>query len=217
MFLVAADPRLSGPEEKLELVPHEHRWRDAPVSLLAHHDGSCCELAREWVRCMDFAQLNGAGLLSGPRWLRERYQWGPSRWPLHWCEAIEADTIDCGAHAALANEVFEARGVTCYRAQFIQDYDARTVEQWRTIWSKEDVAATWLGDRSIYHEGNAILCGDRVVKLWDGSASSWINPVQSGGYGSLRAVRISSLGKTASEQVEWGKRLIGIDQWHYFG
>lgn len=215
MFLVAAEHPPLNPEEKIDPVSRDNVWADAPVSILADHGDVCCQLAREWVRCMDFAQLNGAGPFSGPRWLRERYKWGPSRWPLHWCEAVEADTIDCGAHAALAHEAFEARGVTCYRAQFIQEYDARATEQWRAIWRKKDVASSWLGDRYIYHEGNAILTGDQMMKLWDGSASSWINPMQSGGYGSLRAVRISSLDSSASGQMKWGGRQIMPDEWHY--
>jgi hypothetical protein len=33
--------------------------------------------AREWVVAMDFAQLNGADLSSGPRWLRAKLQVGP--------------------------------------------------------------------------------------------------------------------------------------------
>ena len=59
------------------------RWEHFPISDIAHHGASCCELARDWVGAMDFAQLNGADLASGPRWLRARYEWGPSAWPTH--------------------------------------------------------------------------------------------------------------------------------------
>jgi hypothetical protein len=100
------------------------RWQHFPDQHLSHHGEACCDVAREWIVAMDFAQLNGGDRLSGPRWLRQKYEWGPSPWPMHWCELVERKVIDCGAHAALAHEAFTARGVTAFRAQFVQRYSA---------------------------------------------------------------------------------------------
>jgi hypothetical protein len=69
--------------------------------------------------------------------------------------------IDCGAHSALAHEAFTARGVTAFRAQFVQRYTADAQAQWRTKWGAEQVSDHWIGDEVIYHEGNAILAGRR--------------------------------------------------------
>src|SRR4028118_555309 len=93
-------------------------------------------------------------LLGGPRGLREKCEWGPSSWPMHWCEVVERKVIDCGAHAALAQEAFTARGVTAFRAQFVQRYSEDAASQWRTKWGADKVSDHWISDDVIYHEGN---------------------------------------------------------------
>jgi hypothetical protein len=188
------------------------RWESFPFSSLSHHGEACCDVAREWVIAYDFAQLNGGDPLSGPRWMRRTYEWGPSAWPLHWCEAAGRKTIDCGAHAALAHEAFLARGLTAYRAQFVQRYGADATGQWRRKWGQEQVSDHWITDDVIYHEGNALLIAEREVRLWDGSAGWWIEPRQRGGYGSLVAVRIFAEGETAP--LRWGEHRILPNAWH---
>lgn len=193
------------------------RWRNFPISMLSHHGGACCEVARHWVVAMDFAQLNGGDRLSGPRWLRARYEWGPSPWPMHWCELVERKVIDCGAHSALAHAAFEARGVTAFRAQFIQRYSADAQAQWRTKWGAEQVSDHWIGDEVIYHEGNAVLLGEDEVKLWDSSAGCWLNSRQVQGYGSLAAVRLFADGSWGSgDGLRWGEHRIKPNAWHNF-
>ncbi len=190
------------------------QWADFPVSYLSHHGEDCCETARLWFRAMDFAQLNGGDTMSGPRWIRQRYDWGPSRWPLHWCEALKVKVIDCGAHSALAHDAFEARGLTSFRAQFVQSYGSRAVDQWRTRWSLDEASDHWLGDGFIYHEGNAVLMGPDEVKLWDGSAGCWLNPGHVSGYGSILAVRISmEISRSNPSAVQWGSHRLIMNEW----
>jgi hypothetical protein len=189
------------------------RWAHFPISQIGHHGTDCCECARAWLRNMDFAQLNGSDRATGPRWLRKQYEWGPSAWPLHWCEALDADAVDCGAHAAFAHEVLEARGTTAFRAQFVQCYDARAIAQWRTRWGAKEASDHWLGDGFIYHEGNAVLVGQDEVKLWDGSAGCWLNPTQTSGYGSLLAVRIATQGSPESTALRWGSHRVAPNIW----
>jgi hypothetical protein len=190
-----------------------HRWNEFPFSPLSHHEEACCDVARDWVIANDFAQLNGSDRLSGPRWLRQLYKWGPSSWPLHWCEALAQPSIDCGAHAALAHEAFAARGLTSFRAQFVQRYDANAEADWRTRWSAERCSDHWLDGNLIYHEGNALLAGDDELKFWDPSAGWWINPRQAAGYGSLAMVRIWTEGRAGSNSYRWGARRIAPDVW----
>jgi hypothetical protein len=194
------------------------KWRNFPISQLSHHGGACCEVARQWVVAMDFAQLNGGDRLSGPRWLRARYEWGPSPWPMHWCTLVEREVIDCGAHAALAHAAFEGRGVTAFRAQFIQRYSSDAQAQWRTKWMAEQVSDHWIGeDAVIYHEGNAILVGADEVKLWDSSAGHWLNPRQVQGYGSLAAVRlVGDLSGAGRDALRWGERRLKLNSWTHF-
>src|SRR5512146_2214587 len=97
-------------------------WRGASGSQLAHH-GPCCERARAWLLAMarshDFASSDGLAF-AGPRWLTRRFEWGPMRWPAAWCEVVRAQTIDCGAFAAFALEIFRQKGIEAYPAQVLR-------------------------------------------------------------------------------------------------
>jgi hypothetical protein len=214
MYSAAVKEREEPASERVAQALPSDRWHGFPFSQISHHGEACCDIAKEWLSAMDFAQLNGGDLTSGPRWLREKYEWGPSAWPIHWCEVLGRKVIDCGAHSALAHEAFIARGVTAFRAQFVQRYSADAMDQWRRKWTDEQVSDHWLGDDSIYHEGNALLIGDDEVKLWDGSAGWWINPRQAGGYGSLVAVRIFAEGVWGGgDGFRWGDYRIRPNEW----
>jgi hypothetical protein len=217
MYLDAVEERVDARAGRPAETPQHSsaRWETFPYSCLSHHGEACCDVAREWVMSMDYAQLNGGDLLSGPRWLRAKYEWGPSSWPMHWCEVVSRKIIDCGAHAALAQEAFTARGVTAFRAQFVQRYSEDAASQWRTKWGADNVSDHWISDDVIYHEGNALLVGEDEVKLWDASAGWWINPRQSGGgYGSLVAVRIFAEGQFGGgDGFRWGERRIKPNEW----
>jgi hypothetical protein len=168
---------------------------------------------------MDFAQLNGAVLSSGPRWLRARYKWGPSNWPMHWCEVVRRKSIDCGAHAALSRELFTERGLVAFPAQLVQRYSEDSTDQWRVAWARDDVSSHWLDGENIYHEGAALLAGDNALKIWDASSASWIEPRQSGsGYGSLVALRvITEPEEYSGTELAWGERTIVPNAWNAIG
>jgi len=105
---------------------------------------------------MDFSELNGAALTSGPRWLRSRYKWGASSFPIHWCDAVKRKTLDCGTLAAFTHEIFASRGVTSYRVQMVQRFSADSARQWNCSWSESGGPLSWIDGDLIYHEGNAI-------------------------------------------------------------
>src|SRR5215210_2036228 len=86
------------------------RWETTQPSMISHHGLRCCALAREWIFSTDHAQLNGEHLSTGSRWLRHRFTWGPSPWPIAWCQVVRRKVLDCGAFAALAHEIFSTRG-----------------------------------------------------------------------------------------------------------
>ena len=217
MYLAEAEERIDvRPGETSRAAPPlpSDRWTDFPHSNFSHHNEACCEIARQWVTAMDYAQLTGGGLTSGPRWLRQKYKWGPSPWPMHWCEAVKRKTIDCGAHAALALEAFRARGLEAFPAQLVQRYSAEATEQWQAKWSGEDVSCHWLDGEHIYHEVTALIVGEDEVKIWDGSAGSWVDPRQGAGYGSLVAVRICAEGSFGGgDGLRWGDRRLKPGAW----
>jgi hypothetical protein len=186
------------------------RWESFPYSCISHHGAECCDIAREWVMAYDFAQLNGADRASGPRWLRKRWTWGPSPWPIHWCEAVERDTLDCGVLGCMARELFAERGLVSFPAQFVQQYSADATAQWLGKWDAEKVSTHWIDDDVIYHEACALVSGEGEVRLFDPSAGWWVNPRQAGGYGGLLAARIFD---GEGRIWRWGEHSLRGDEW----
>src|SRR5215207_5384063 len=111
---ILADTALSGAakafesNEKKRVFEH---WKDWQPSQISHHGALCCEIAREWITATDFSERSSEGRLTGPRWLRQKFNWGASSFPIYWCETVRRKTLDCGALAALAHEIFAVRGV----------------------------------------------------------------------------------------------------------
>lgn len=184
----------------------EH-WRPASVS---HHGRACCEIVKEWTIATDASLLNGGNVGTGPRWLRSRWTWGPTRYPIHWCEIGRAKVLDCGVHAALAQEVLIARGLRAFRAQMIQEYSECAAGQWQLQWEDRDAITTWMDGELIYHEGCAIETVAGEIKLWDPSAGWWVDPKTTAGYGSLRALRVIVAG---TESFNWGDHAIAPNEW----
>lgn len=188
------------------------RWQDFPASYMSHHGEQCCNIAREWFLSTDYSQLNAGTKLAGPRWLRVKYIWGPSAWPLHWCEAVEQKTLDCGALAALAHEAFIARGVESYPAQLIQQYTDENANHWSQSWDEALVSVNWIKEDLIYHEACAVVGQDDEIRIWDPTASWWVNPKQFGGYGGVLALRVF-VSNGSSRIFKWGAQSITPNQW----
>ena len=182
-------------------------WEPSPIS---HHGRSCCELVREWVGNTDYSVLNGGNAYSGPRWIRQRFGWGPGKYPVFWCEVLKKPTLDCGVHAALAHEAFLRRGVPAVRAQFIQEFSPDATAQWRSGCEIDGSITGWIGHDLIYHEGCAMVAEDNQVKLWDSSAGWWLDPETCRGYGAVRAVRIST---SKALSFRWGRHTVTTNTW----
>lgn len=197
----------------IQTLPIFEKWQDCPASRISHHGQICCEIAREWLFSMDFSQLNGSSILTGPRWLRQRYNWGPSRWAIYWCEAVRQKTLDCGALAHLAQEVFAWRGVKSFPVQLVQQFSKEATIQWAKKWDGEEISAYWIKEDLIYHEGCAVLVGENNIRIWDASAAWWINPKQNSGYGSLRALRLFAAESQLPAVFNWGKHQIFANKW----
>src|SRR5215472_9185002 len=120
-------------------------WAQASASTLAHH-GACCDRARAWLlgmgRSLDFAASDGLAY-AGPRWLTRRWEWGPTRWPIGWCEAVRAAAIDCGVFAVFAREIFRAKGIDAYPGQVLRSYAEESTAHWRRKWASMPDAFNW--------------------------------------------------------------------------
>lgn len=191
------------------------RWENFPASHMSHHGTACCEIAREWIIGMDFSQLNSGHALTGPRWLRKLFKWGPSKWPIHWCEAVDAKTLDCGALGALSHQLYLARGVRSFAAQFILEFNDVSTRHWTETWGAAGSCAPWISEGLIYHEGCAVAVEGNEIKLWDATATWWINPKQFGGYAGLLAARVfDPEAADGTTTFTWGEHRIPANTWH---
>lgn len=186
-------------------------WADWEPAAISHHGRECCEVAREWFANYDLSQLNGAPPQTAPRWIRTRFGWGPVVYPIFWCDIARRDHLDCGVHAALAQEVMCRRGISAYRAQFVLEFSRDAAAQWRRRWESEKAHSGWLSGQLAYHEGCAIGDGGDEIKLWDPSSEWWVDPRVTSGYGSFRAVRVV-LSKPAV--LSWSQHQIHANVWN---
>ena len=189
------------------------KWEDLPASPLADHAAPCCRIAHEWFLAMDFSQMQAGDPLTGPRWIRERYKWGPTRWPLYWCEAIQAKTLDCGALAALSQQAYLGRSIRCYTAQFIQRYTVEDSKHWYAAWERDQASAHWIEDDLVYHEACAVVVRDSEIRIWDPTASWWVMPKQFEGYGAVLALRILTPDNVEPKAFHWAMHRITPNLW----
>jgi hypothetical protein len=184
------------------------RWRTKPVSRILSH-GMCCHMAREWLVSMDKSMLRDNNPLSGPKWLREKYEWGPVSWPLYWCEAVRSDHLDCGALAAISRELFLARGIVCLPVQMIQRYPPHVVQHWVSMWSRAGMPATWVEGTLVYHEACAVVRQGNVVEVWDPVEACWLDP-STKGYGAIMALKVSF---SELHYIVWRGRCFPTNTW----
>ena len=188
-------------------------WQDFPASELSDHGAPCCHIAREWLLAMDYSQTPAADPLTGPRWIRQRVTWGPSRWPLYWCDAVESKTLDCGALAALAKEAFSARDVTTYTAQFIQQYTRGDSCHWYRSWERAEAPVHWIQGELVYHEACAVVVCESEIRIWDPTASWWVDPKQVTGYSGVLAARVLIPQRDVPRSFDWGTHRLLPNEW----
>lgn len=188
------------------------RYEKIQPSTILDHGKICCRLAREWLLAMDRSLLVNASLICAPRWIRERYEWGPSQWPLYWCEVVELKTLDCRALAALAREIFSDRGVITFPVQLVQQFSEQSVHHWREKWLGAGQSLDWITGTYVYHEACAVLVYENCIRIWDPTDNFWIYPNQSPGYGATFAVRVIAP-VSDSKILFWGSHQIILNQW----
>ena len=187
-------------------------WTYQPASEICDHGEQCCAVAREWFFAMDLSHTPAREPLTGPRWIRQRVAWGPSHWPLFWCEAIAAKTLDCGALAALAKYAFRARGIEAHPLQLIQQFTQADAGHWACSWQRAEVAPTWIRNDLVYHEACAVVIRKREIRIWDPTASWWMNPKHVNGYSGALALRLL-VESNVDEPLYWGPHQILPNAW----
>ena len=177
-----------------------------PATQLASHPSACCVRARQWFSALSrSAHLHQPG---PPTWIRERWEWGPTRWPLHWCEAADLEAIDCGALAALARAAFEARGDRAFAVQLVERHDDDATENWQRVWHEHLGACDWIWGDLVYHEAVGVVAGESL-RLWDPTDNRWVSGKQTSETGSIAAVRIPGL----RDDISWDGITLGRRSW----
>jgi hypothetical protein len=185
-------------------------WVRASASVLGRH-GACCDRARDWLcamaRSYDFAATDGL-IYAGPSWLAKRYQWGPTRWPIAWCEAVAAKVVDCGVFAAFARAIFHAKGIDAYPGQVLREFAEASTAHWQERWAAVPGAFNWIGERIVYHEVCVVTVGPDEARVYDPTDAVWLDPGIRRGHGSHVAIRAE-----VPTAMSWGGHLLGNGQW----
>jgi hypothetical protein len=188
-------------------------WEHQPISELSSHEGECCLCARQWLACMDRSFSLRGHPSSGPRWLRDRFEWGPSAWPLHWCEAVNGDSLDCGALAAISRYLFDLRGIAALPAQLVQHFSSNDALHWHEKWTLQGGDTGWIRGHLVYHEVCAVrAASDNAIRLWDPTDRLWIDDRHTGGYATTVAVRIG-VQDGGQSQLRWGDHGLQANAW----
>lgn len=185
------------------------RWAHKRPSEILSHEGRCCENAKSWFLAMAHSALVVGEEPHEPAWIVQRYVWGPSVWPLHWCEAMTAESMDCGALAALSRLVLEQRGVSVCPVQLIERYSVDDGAHWSALWAAEGRRADWSEGGLTYHEAVGLLNAGSL-QVWDSTRSIWRAPSETQGYGSIAAIRCWAHPESS---VAWGDKQILSGSW----
>jgi hypothetical protein len=206
-------------QDLFEREQHYTRWLEHPSSSIIHHEQACCEEARLWF--LSYARSMEIGLgsqfdLKVPSWLSQLFEWGPSEWPISWCEVVKEKVIDCGVFAALAREVFRAQGLEAHPAQALLSYNATCTAHWQKYWDQRRKKKTrnnrdffpWIGTEIVYHEICVLEMADGQARFYDSTWGHWYLPQPRVGFGALLALR-----SECSRLLHWGDHELSCGEW----
>lgn len=182
-----------------------------PSSLLDHRR-DCCLIAKEWFLAMDRGLRRNGSVTEVPGWLREHFEWGPARWPLHWCEAIQRDVLDCGGLAAFARESFKAQGVIALPTHLIRLYSEEDAAHWKAEWQNKGYSADWICGAYIYHEAAGVVQG-KTIQVWEPTENLWLDPELRLGYTGTVAIRVIAMSPKLPHILEWGRYHLLVNSW----
>lgn len=148
-----------------------------------------------------------------PAWLYEKFDWGPSTWPVYWCEAAEAESIDCGVFAAIARALLLARDVPAAAVQLVEKFNEKNVENWRARWTSDAAEVGWLSSPFCYHEAVGLIdCNDLLI--WDPLDQKRVTPLSTGKYGKVVFFRILEPRREKSiGAIQWGNTEVDVGEW----
>ena len=140
-----------------------------PLSRVAYHAGRCCVESRQLIlaKLQQYPDV-GSQLAAIPA----TFRWGPTRWPVHWCELARRSepVADCGVHAVLASELLTAAGIEHVRGRAAIAAGRIAAAHWTATWDDADADCAWIGPDVVHHE--VLRVGDR---WWDATEARWFS------------------------------------------
>lgn len=184
-------------------------------STILHHQEDCCRTALAWLHGVDASHCYHRTQWYPPTWIRKKYNWGPIQWPIYWCDLPNAEQLDCGALAALAVNLYQLRQKSAVSVQMALHYPTHATEQWRNMWERQGVNASWISGEYCYHEACGILEGQELL-LWDPTESRWIDPPSSLHeiFASVVALRVYLPENVPAQTVKWNTITIHTGIWN---
>ena len=194
------------------------RWIEHPSSSILHHEKDCCEEARMWFLAYAKSMEGWASAqykMRPPTWLSEKFTWGPSPWPITWCQVFKEKTIDCGVFAALAREIFAAQGLLAFPAQALLSYNEDCTDHWKDLWKTGITKSEnkknffpWVGDRVVYHEVCVLELPGQFARIFDSTFGFWLEPSTRIGFGSLLSIR-----SECPRLLRWHDKFLSFGEW----
>lgn len=156
------------------------------LSRIQMHDSDCCrivDIALQTITSMANTRGGLAGTISVGSY---ETCWGPKR--CHWlCDVWKnRHKLDCGAHAALLQKMFELSNeyidgqVSIHRVAVIMQSSKYESDSWNTLFSTEDRTSygTWIhsSGKCVYHECLGIYSSKTGFNVYDPVNMAWFLP-----------------------------------------
>ncbi len=183
-------------------------------SQISDHGTSCCTNARRWIRAFDRSAAFSHGNWHPPTWIRERYAWGPHRWPVAWCQIPDSEVLDCGCLAGVATEVFRMRGEVASQIQMVLRWSPLVAEGWRLMWERAGESGDWIRGGLCYHEATAVA-RDGCLAIWDPTESRWIEPdvAMTASCSGVVALNLADQAAWSGTSTIWGSAELRAGHW----
>jgi hypothetical protein len=185
-----------------------------PASAFVSHDAPCCRIALGWFTAM----ARSAGRMFGraPWSLTERWSWGPTHWPLSWCEAVRRPELDCGGLAQLAEIALQEAGNEVVRVQLLECASSEHAAHWAARWSAVPGSPRWIWGEFVYHEAVGVVAG-AAMRIWDPTEGRWHESATSTNHGKIVAIRVlptvTRQEFSAPPTLDWDSRMLPIGCW----
>ena len=194
------------------------KFKPLSPTVIQSHPDACCRIARDWLNGQSRVNHAIAGLPSP--WLRARWHWGPLERPIHWCQIMERQTIDCGTLAALTLESLKAVGKPALSVQLIQNYDINMVRDFEYLWRYQG-GDYWTSGTLVYHECVAVLDAQGPgIRVWDPTVETFSDGAPLFGHDSIVAIRVIRYDTdpvTCGSQLNWRGFRLTLNEWSIVG